>query len=140
MDIETMAVNMADISYESTRHLLQAGHRRIAFISTLSTESPYRPGMLLNSSQIAERLDGMRQAFQEEGLPFPEDLVRLNAGDAESIRRITRDVLLMPDPATAVVASDGLIALSIVEAIQELDSPSPRTSRSSCTTTSPGRA
>ena len=39
---------------------------------------------------------------------------------ADSIRRITRDVLLMPDPATAVVASDGLIALSIVEAIQEL--------------------
>jgi LacI family transcriptional regulator len=121
MDIETMAVNMADISHESTRHLLQAGHRRIAFISTLRTESPYRPGMLLDSSQIAERLDGMRQAFQEQELPFPEDLVRLNAGDAESIRRITRDVLLMPNPATAIVASDGLIALSIVEAIQELE-------------------
>ncbi len=120
MDIETMAVNMADISYESTRHLLQAGHRRIAFISTLTTESPYRAGMLLDSSQIADRLDGMQQAFQEQGLPFPEDLVRLNAGDAESIRRITRDVLLMPNPATAVVASDGLIALSVVEAIQEL--------------------
>jgi LacI family transcriptional regulator len=120
MDIETMAVNMADISYESTRHLLQAGHRRIAFISTLTTESPYRAGMLLDSSQIADRLDGMQQAFEEQGMPFPEDLVRLNAGDAESIRRVTREVLLMPNPATAVVASDGLIALSIVEAIQEL--------------------
>jgi LacI family transcriptional regulator len=120
MDIETMAVNMVDISYESTRHLLQAGHHRIAFISTLRTESPYRSGMLLVSSQIADRLDGMQQAFREQGLPFPEDLVRLNAGDAESIRRVTRDVLLMPNPATAVVASDGLIALSIVEAIQEL--------------------
>ena len=46
--------------------------------------------------------------------------MRLNAGDAESIRSITREVLLQPDPATAVVASDGLIALSVVEAIQEL--------------------
>ncbi|MET1063774.1 MAG: LacI family DNA-binding transcriptional regulator [Arthrobacter sp.] len=120
MEVETVAVSMTAISYESTRYLLQAGHRRIAFISTLRTEAPYSAGMLLDSSQIADRLDGMQQAFQEQGLPFPDDLVRLNAGDAESIRRITRDVLLMPDPATAVVASDGLIALSIVEAIQEL--------------------
>jgi LacI family transcriptional regulator len=42
------------------------------------------------------------------------------AGDAESIRNITREVLLMPDPATAVVASDGLLALSVVEAIAPL--------------------
>jgi LacI family transcriptional regulator len=120
LDVETMAVNMASISYESTRYLLQAGHTRIAFISTLKTESPYHPGMQLDSSQIAERLDGMQQAFQERGIPLPEDLIRLNAGDAESIRRITRDVLSMPNPATAVVASDGLVALSSVEAIQEL--------------------
>lgn len=120
MDVETVAVNMSAISYESTMYLLQAGHRRIAFISTLRTEAPYRVGIPLDSSQIADRLDGMQQAFQEQGLPFPEDLVRLNAGEADSVRRVTRDLLLMPDPATAVVASDGLIALSIVEAIQEL--------------------
>ncbi|MBT8162661.1 MULTISPECIES: LacI family DNA-binding transcriptional regulator [Arthrobacter] len=120
MEVETMAVDMVDISRESTRHLLQSGHQRIAFISTLKTETPYRAGMVLDSSQIADRLDGMQQAYQERELVFPADLVRLNAGDAESIRRITREVLLMPDPATAIVASDGLIALSIVEAIQEL--------------------
>ncbi|MET1154508.1 substrate-binding domain-containing protein [Arthrobacter sp.] len=120
VEAETMAVGMVSIAHESTQYLLDAGHRRIAFISTLTTDSPYHGGMLLESSQIADRLDGMQQAFRERDLPFPDDLVRLNAGDAESIRRITRDVLLMPAPATAVVASDGLIALSIVEAIQEL--------------------
>ncbi|MFH5880209.1 LacI family DNA-binding transcriptional regulator [Arthrobacter sp. NA-172] len=120
LDLETMAVNMADISHESTRYLLHAGHRRIAFISTLKTDSPYRTGMVLDSSQIADRLEGMQQAYQEAGLVFPADLVRLNAGDSDSIRGVTREVLLMPDPATALVASDGLIALSIVEAIQEL--------------------
>jgi hypothetical protein len=29
----------------------------------------------------------------ESGLAFAEDLVRLNAGDAESLRRITQEVL-----------------------------------------------
>ena len=116
-----MAVNMADISYESTRYLLQAGHRRIAFISTLKTEAPYLPGMQLDSSQIADRLDGMRQAFQEQGLALPR-----GPRPAQRRRRRIHPAALpamcsaCPNPATAVVASDGLIALSIVEAIQEL--------------------
>ncbi|MCI0141817.1 LacI family transcriptional regulator [Arthrobacter bambusae] len=120
LDVETIAVSMTGISYESTRYLLQAGHRRIAFVSTLKTGSPYRSGMVLDSSQISERLEGMERAFSEIGLTLPEDHVRLNAGDADSIRNITRGLLLMPEPVTAIVASDGLIALSVVEAIQEL--------------------
>ncbi|MEV8150801.1 LacI family DNA-binding transcriptional regulator [Arthrobacter sp. NPDC080073] len=120
LDVETIAVSMAGISFESTRYLLQAGHRRIAFISTLKAETPYRTGMVLDSSQISERLEGMQRAFAESGLSFSDDQVRLNAGDADSIRTITRGLLLAPEPATAIVASDGLIALSVVEAIQEL--------------------
>ncbi|WP_285250854.1 LacI family DNA-binding transcriptional regulator [Pseudarthrobacter sp. fls2-241-R2A-168] len=120
LDVETVAVDMAKISLQATQYLLGAGHRRIAFISTLRTDSPYRADMVLDSSQIADRLEGMRQAYLAAGLPFPEDLVRLNAGDADSIRSITREVLRGPEQATAVVASDGLIALSVVEAIQEL--------------------
>ncbi|WP_209748417.1 MULTISPECIES: LacI family DNA-binding transcriptional regulator [Micrococcaceae] len=120
LEVETFAVDMTAISYESTRYLLEAGHRRIAFVSTLKTDRPYVAGMELASSQISERLAGMRRAFEEKGLSQPVDLVRLNAGDAESIKRITRHLLEGPGAATAIVASDGLIALSIVEAIQEL--------------------
>ncbi|MFE4836247.1 LacI family DNA-binding transcriptional regulator [Arthrobacter sp. NPDC056691] len=120
LDAETVAVDMAAISYESTRYLLDAGHRRVAFISTVRTDARYTAGMRLDSSQISDRLEGMRRAFADAGREFPEDLVRLNAGDAGSIRNLTREVLLGADPATAVVASDGLIALSVVEAIQEL--------------------
>ena len=121
LNIETVSVDMTGISYESTRHLLEAGHRRIAFVSTLKTDAPYAAGMVLDSSQISERLDGMRRAFEEKGLNQPLDLVRLNAGDAESIERVTRDLLVGPEAATAIIASDGLIALSVVEAIQELE-------------------
>jgi LacI family transcriptional regulator len=120
LNIETVSVDMTAISYESTRYLLEAGHRRIAFISTLKTDRPYVAGMALDSSQISERCHGMLRAFEEKGLSWPQDLVRLNAGDAESIKRITADLLAGPDPATAIIASDGLIALSVVEGIQEL--------------------
>jgi LacI family transcriptional regulator len=119
LDAETFAVEMGVISFESTKYLIEAGHRRIAFVSTVRTDGPYVTGMLLDSSQIADRLEGIRRAFEEAGLTQPADLVRLNAGDAESIRRITRDLLEGPGAATAIIASDGLIALSVVEAIQE---------------------
>jgi LacI family transcriptional regulator len=118
--VETVAVDMGAISHESTRYLLEAGHRRVAFISTLRSDPGYSAGMRLDSSQISDRLEGMRRAFADAGCTFPDDLVRLNAGDAGSIRNLTREVLLGTDRATAVVASDGLIALSVVEAIQEL--------------------
>ncbi|MCT9870601.1 LacI family DNA-binding transcriptional regulator [Paenarthrobacter aurescens] len=119
LDVETFAVDMGSISYESTKYLIEAGHRRIAFVSTVRTDAPYVPGMTLDSSQISDRLKGIHRAFDEADLPHPADLVRLNAGDADSIMRITRDLLHGPDAATAIIASDGLIALSVVEAIQE---------------------
>ncbi|MEQ4566574.1 LacI family DNA-binding transcriptional regulator [Paenarthrobacter sp. CAP02] len=119
LDAEAFAVDMTGISYESTKHLLAAGHRRIAFVSTLTSDKPYQEGMALESSQIADRLDGIRRAFEEEGLTRPADLVRLNAGDAESVKKITLELLDGPNAATAIIASDGLIALGVVEAIQE---------------------
>ncbi|MGR0160890.1 LacI family DNA-binding transcriptional regulator [Paenarthrobacter nitroguajacolicus] len=119
VDVETFAVDMGSISYESTQHLIEAGHRRIAFVSTVRTDAPYVAGMALDSSQISDRLDGIRRAFDDAGLTQPTDLIRLNAGDADSIMRITRELLDGPDAATAIIASDGLIALSVVEAIQE---------------------
>jgi LacI family transcriptional regulator len=117
---EIIAVDMAGISYDATTYLLDSGHRRIAFISTLKDDSPFVEGTHLDSSQISERLEGMRRAFAEKKLPFPYDLVRLNAGDTDSIRDATRELLLLADPATVIVASDGLIALSALGAIQDL--------------------
>ncbi|MDR6986581.1 LacI family transcriptional regulator [Paenarthrobacter nitroguajacolicus] len=119
LDAETFAVEMGGISYESTKYLIKAGHRRIAFVSTLKSDLPYEEGMVLDSSQISDRLDGIQRAFEDEGLTHPADLVRLNAGDSESVKKITKDLLDGPSPATAIIASDGLIALGVVEAIQE---------------------
>lgn len=120
LNVDVVTTDMTDVSYESTTLLIRAGHERIAFISTLKTDEPFRYGMELSSSPIAERLDGMALAFNEAALPFPNDLIQLNAGDAASVQQITQDLLRQPSPATAIIASDGLIALGVMEAIQGL--------------------
>lgn len=119
VDADVIAVDMTEVARESTEYLIGLGHERIAFISTADAAEPYRDGMVVGSSQISERLAGMSRAFREAGLSLPEDLIRLNAGNAASIKGLAREVFEGPDPATAVVASDGLVGLSLVEAIQE---------------------
>ena len=121
LEVDTVAVDMEVISFESTSYLIGAGHSRIAFISTLRTDDSHATGLSLGSSQISDRRDGIMRAFREAGLEQPEDLVRFNADGPESIKKITRELLQQPDPATAIIASDGLIGLSVVEAIQDLE-------------------
>ncbi|WP_125614813.1 LacI family DNA-binding transcriptional regulator [Specibacter cremeus] len=118
LNVDVFAPDMTDVARESTEQLIAVGHRRIAFISTVDAEGPYREGMPLASSQVAERLLGMHLAFRHAGLCLNRDLIRLGAGDSESIAAITEEVLA--DGATAIVASDGLIALSVIETIQRL--------------------
>lgn len=126
LDVDVVATDMTAVAHDSTAKLIEAGHSRIAFISTLKSDEPFQRGMRITSSPIAERLAGMELAFQEADLPFPEDLVRLNAGDSASVIQITREVLQLPSAATAIVASDGLIALGVVEAIQAMGLSIPR--------------
>ena len=113
-----LRVDMGSISYESTKYLIEAGHRRIAFVSTVRTDAPFVPGMTLDSSQISDRLDGIHRAFDDAGLTQPVDLVRLNAGECRLHHGDHAGATEGPDSATAIIASDGLIALSVVEAIQ----------------------
>jgi LacI family transcriptional regulator len=120
LDVPVVAADMTSVARQSTAYLIESGHSRIAFISTLEIEGPYRHGMELASSQITERIEGMNQALLAAGLDPCEELVRLSAGNAESIKAIARELLLLPEPATALIASDGLVALGVVEAIQEL--------------------
>ncbi|MCU6479809.1 LacI family DNA-binding transcriptional regulator [Arthrobacter sp. A2-55] len=120
LDVDVVAVDMTAVARESTAELIDAGHERIAFISTYRSEQAFRHGLTITSSPIAERLAGMELAFQKARLPFPDDLVRFNAGDPTSVAQITKDLLLDSRAATAIVASDGLIALGVVEEIQKL--------------------
>ncbi|GAA4658642.1 LacI family DNA-binding transcriptional regulator [Arthrobacter cryoconiti] len=120
LDVDVVATDMTEVSRKSTAELIHAGHERIAFISTLKSQEPFWNGMDVSSTPIAERLKGMSLAFHDAGHSFPSDLVRLNAGNSDSVVGITQDLLRGPAPATAIVASDGLVALGVVEGIQTM--------------------
>lgn len=97
----------------ATRHLLERGHRRIAFISGAITTVSRR-----------RRYAGYRGALEEAGVPFDERLVADSPflGDADSGssgRDAVRRLLAVPHPPTAFVAINDMFALGAYAAIRE---------------------
>lgn len=93
------------------RHLLELGHRRIAVLTG-------RPAV----STSADRVEGVRLAFMEAGLPFDEALVQYGTYTAETGAdgyRMTRRALALEPRPTAVFAANNFIAFGALRAIRE---------------------
>ncbi|GAB2881811.1 LacI family DNA-binding transcriptional regulator [Streptomyces deserti] len=94
-----------------TRHLLNLGHRRIAFVPSVSTR-----GFSFSSH---ERLLGYRQALTEAGLPVDDDLVAATpAGDERGAAEAVGRLLSLREPPTAVFAEQDEIAVAVIRALR----------------------
>lgn len=95
-------------AYDATRHLLEKGHRRIAFISGPQT---------FVVSQ--DRLAGYRAALEEAGLSVrPEWVIEapfLQEGGYLALDRL----LHMPERPTALVVTDDIIAIGLLRGLHQ---------------------
>ncbi|MEQ2528908.1 LacI family DNA-binding transcriptional regulator [Bacillaceae bacterium CLA-AA-H227] len=108
-DIVTVSVDNQKCTYLATRHLLEMGHRRIGFLGEI-------PGYRL----AEERLEGYRQALDEEGIPYDESIVIKGDYYQESglvgIRQLLAHAVPRP---TAVTIANDLMALGAIEGIEQ---------------------
>jgi LacI family transcriptional regulator len=93
--------------YAGTRHLLDIGHCRIAFVEGLPA-----------SSVSGERLQGCRHALEEAGLSLDRTLLFRGDYRPESGRRAADAALSLDEPPTAIFAFNDLMALGV---LQKLD-------------------
>ncbi|QCB94865.1 LacI family DNA-binding transcriptional regulator [Cellulomonas shaoxiangyii] len=99
----------------ATEHLLALGHTRIAVIG----------GPEASMSAVA-RVDGFRSACQRAGVPVDPALVRHVAFDHDAARAAAEALLRLDDPPTAVLASNDVQALGVLEAARRLGLAVPR--------------
>ncbi|GAB4450112.1 MAG: LacI family DNA-binding transcriptional regulator [Anaerolineae bacterium] len=94
--------------YLATRHLLDQGRRRIAFIS-----GPF------GSPESTLRYQGYERALHEAGLPI--DMALLDVGDytTQSGNEAMKAILERGKPVDAVFSSSDQMALGAVQAVQE---------------------
>jgi DNA-binding LacI/PurR family transcriptional regulator len=91
-----------------TRHLIEHGHRRIAYIS---------PPLTLMFAR--HRMQGVKRALEEADIPLPEAYRVTGELTQRSGREAARQLLALPQPPTAIIAGNDLMALGAMSAIQE---------------------
>lgn len=98
--------------YQATQHLIELGHRKIAYISDY-LEDPY-------NSPVQERYDGYRRALEDAGIPFRPDYHRQGKHGRLEARQMALELLALPDPPTAIFAYSDTQAAGVLEAAREL--------------------
>ncbi len=109
LDVDTIITDNQLGGYFATRHLLDLGHRRIACITGPSS----------SITPSADRMPGYRQALEEMGIPFHEELVCLGDFHARTGMEITEQLLKLPSPPTAIFACNDLMALGALRAVNK---------------------
>lgn len=103
--VNSVDVDNYELAYRNTRHLLQLGHTKIAFIS---------PGEL-EFLVCADRLEGYRDALLDEGLRFREEYLFIGDDQESSGYEAARTFHGLKDRPTALVAGRDIQAVGVCE-------------------------
>ncbi len=104
-----ISVGDADAADEMTDHLLQLGHRRIAFIMGHPAHG-----------QSHDRLAGYRRALARNGVDVDDSLIEQGRFDYGSGYACARELLSSTSPPTAIFASNDPMAMGVLSAAHEL--------------------
>ncbi|MBB4568857.1 LacI family DNA-binding transcriptional regulator [Rhizobium leucaenae] len=121
LGVDSVTGDDRDAAVAATRHLLEAGHRRIAYVSALEADGEHiADSRHLSNSAVRERVEGFLSVLTEAGLKNPQHYVRLGATDQERTNAVLKHLLEEGSPPTALVASDSLVGLRLFRSLQSL--------------------
>ncbi len=119
VDAPVVEADMRKASAELTVALLQRGHRRIGFVSTLALpQLCYALGSELPATVIQDKIEGLFAPFEGSGITPPIDLVRFPDRDADAVAAAFHSMLDDASPPTALIASDSQIAETMLEVVR----------------------
>jgi len=104
--ISSVLINDAASARQVTNCLIEGGARRIAFLGG--------PNQM---KQTADRKHGYLEALREHGLPIRTELVKCHRISFNSGLTDTLELLSLPEPPDAILASHGLLGISALQAI-----------------------
>lgn len=105
--------------YKATKHLIDLGHRKIAYISDHMHENPF------NFQPVIDRYSGYRQALEETNIPFRPEYHRQGELSRRVAKKLATELLTLPDPPTAIFAYSDTQAFGALRAAEELEIPVP---------------
>ena len=107
LDADSVVSDNFGGSARAVSHLLERGHRRIAFL-----------GDLLSISTARERLRGYTHELEAAGIAFDDDLVRTELRDPDVAARAIEEMLGLAEPPTAFFTGQNLLTIGGVHALR----------------------
>lgn len=106
IDISSVMINDVTSACYATNCLIESGAKNIAFL-----------GGLNQVKQTADRKHGYLKALREHNIPIRPELVKCHHISFNSGLTDTMELLSLPEPPDAILASHGLLAISALQAI-----------------------
>jgi LacI family transcriptional regulator len=106
IEADTVLLDNVGGARKGVEYLIEQGHRRIGMIGddpTIFTER--------------ERARGFREALHAAGIPFDESIIRLGAHSTGAADEVTRELLALPEPPTAIFAGNNRITIGALRAL-----------------------
>ena len=121
LDVDTVITDDRAAASAATRILLAAGHRRIGYVSATDCDEPaYKGPHQIHLSTVLDRIEGFLDAATNAGIRGSEDYIRLGVKRSGTARKIISDLLSLPAPPTAILASDNVVALEVFKTVRAL--------------------
>ncbi|MFO7679530.1 MAG: LacI family DNA-binding transcriptional regulator [Chloroflexota bacterium] len=98
--------------YQATKYLIDLGHRQIGFISDY-LEDPF-------NSPVRHRFEGYKKALAEADISFNPDYHRQGIHGRSQANEMTRQLMALHNPPTAIFAYSDTQAIGVMEAAREL--------------------
>jgi DNA-binding LacI/PurR family transcriptional regulator len=113
-DLPSVYVDNVQGGWMATKHLLDLGHKKIAFISDF----------LINDfrfSAMQERYSGYQQALIEAKIAFNANYHREVPHDRDLAKEAALELLQLSDPPTAIFASSDIQGIGVLAAAREMN-------------------
>lgn len=107
-DVDFIDTNSKEGTYKIIEHLIELGHKQIAFI-----------GYRLDISSLCKRISGYREAMSDHGIEINEDYIIEGEGLGDSGYVMTKKLLSLPNPPTAIHCFNEYMATGAYRAINE---------------------
>ena len=105
--LSSVIINDVASAYEATSYLIETGARNIAFLGG--------PNQM---KQNIDRKHGYLEALRHHAMPIRTELVKCHHISFNSGLSDTLDLLSLPEPPDAILATHGLLAVSALQAIE----------------------
>lgn len=109
LTVDTVVVDNRNGAHNAVGHLLDQGHRRVAFL-----------GERRSIWTLQERFAGFTWAFNDRGLRADPELIRHDLHTSQDAAAATVKLLTGSEPPTAILAANDVITMGAVEGMAEL--------------------